>query len=91
MLPFLTHCEPHLAVTVPELVFRIFEQLPASDLVSAAQVCKDWEWTATDTLRRCHAVKLSALLEKIAPVKSYIFEESPSQVSCEDPSTDSYA
>ncbi|KAG8998667.1 hypothetical protein FRB94_006722 [Tulasnella sp. JGI-2019a] len=82
MLPSSAPDEPHPAVRVPELVLRIFSQLPTKDLAVAAAVCKNWEWKATDTLWRLHPVKLSVLLRKIAPVGSYLYEESPSQDGC---------
>ncbi|KAG8859746.1 hypothetical protein FRB96_004320 [Tulasnella sp. 330] len=55
------------ALFVPELVFRVLEELPAADLISTTLVCAAWTWGATDILWRRHPVKLSSLLSKLPP------------------------
>ncbi|KAG8979795.1 hypothetical protein FRB94_011084 [Tulasnella sp. JGI-2019a] len=65
------HTTPHFTLSVPEITIKILGELSVINLLSAALVCKDWSWKATDTRWRWHPVKLSLLLSKLAPLEDY--------------------
>ncbi|KAG9026684.1 hypothetical protein FRB95_008549 [Tulasnella sp. JGI-2019a] len=47
---------------LPEIQLRVFQELAAKDLLSAALVCKAWSWLAIDTAWRSCYIQLSWLL-----------------------------
>ncbi|KAG9024303.1 hypothetical protein FRB95_011700 [Tulasnella sp. JGI-2019a] len=61
--------EPHVALSIPELLQEILEHLSMEGLNTAALVCKAWLRPAVDTKWRTQNIKLSRLLSHLAPIE----------------------
>ncbi|KAG8980308.1 hypothetical protein FRB94_010112 [Tulasnella sp. JGI-2019a] len=61
--------EPHLALSIPELLVAILKHLSANELMVAALVCKAWSAPAVEIRWKTKRITLSCLLAKLAPIK----------------------
>ncbi|KAG8986652.1 hypothetical protein FRB94_003143 [Tulasnella sp. JGI-2019a] len=61
---------PYPALSIPEVLLEVLENLSAQQLESAALVCRAWVNPAMDTKWRVTGIPLSRLLGKLAPIKS---------------------